>query len=173
MRISSACAAPILAFITVGCPISPDYEELTAATRTVRLVLDTADVQHLISQQESISSKEREEIERYTQDILRVGKECDSQPTGTACHQLGELLRNDAKFIPERTAFLNAMAREPGVWVPPNSYCRVVKRSPAMCSTHPQHNSTFVRVRISTGPSKGVEGWGCEGENVYSAWPML
>jgi hypothetical protein len=162
----------MLSLITVGCFLSPGYEELTERTRPVRLILDSVEVQHLISQQESFNSREREEMDHYTQESLRLGSECDRQPTGEACHRLKELLRNGMEYIPERAAFLDAMAREPSIRVAANSYCRVVKRSTAKCCKAVQDTCTFVKLRVTTGPSKGTEGWGCEGENVYSAWPM-
>ena len=172
VKIVSASVIAMLSLIYLGCFLNPSYDELTDRARPVRLILDSAEVQQLISQQESFTSREREEIDRYTQDSLRLGSECDRQPTGEACQRLKELLRNGMEYIPERAAFLDAMTREPSVEVAANSYCRVVKRSTAKCCKAVQDTCTFVKLRVTTGLSKGTEGWGCEGENVYSAWPM-
>jgi hypothetical protein len=170
MRIVSASAIVMLGLASGGCFLNPNYEMATDRTRSVQLILDSVEVQHLISQQESCSQKEEEEIDRFTQDILRFPTEC-SHP-GETCPDLEEIHKNAVRYIPERSAFLDAMAREATVTVPPNSYCRVIRRSLAKCTKNPQYTSTFVKVRITTGRSKGTEGWGCE-EDVYTAWPML
>ena len=170
MKIVFACAIVMLGLIHGGCFLNPNYEKVTDDTRSVRLISDSAEVQHLISQQESYGVREREEIARYTQEILRLAPEC--MRPGESCPRLEELQKNEARYIPERVAFLDAMARQPGVLVPPSSYCRVVKRSPAKCTKDPHYAPTFVKVRITTGPSKGTEGWGCEGDGVFTAWPM-
>ncbi len=160
----------MLSLIYFGCFLNPNYEKITDRTRSVRLILDSVEVQHLISRQESLSSRDRQEIDRYTQDVLRLAPEC--MHPGDTCPRLEELEKNGARYIPERVAFLDAMATEPGFSVPPNSYCRVVQRSPARCTKNPHYTPTFVKVRITTGPSKGKEGWGCEGDGVFTAWAM-
>jgi len=164
-----ACLLVMLSLIVVGCFLNPNYQMLTDRQKSVRLILDSAEVQHLISQQESFSSRERQEIVRYGQDIERLAPEC--MRPGETCPRLEESERNREHYIPERVAFLDAMATKPCVLVPPNSYCRVVQRSAAKCTKNPQYSSAFVKVRVSTGPSKGTEGWGCE-EDIFHAWPM-
>ena len=170
MKAAFACALVMLGLILVGCFLNPNYEMLTDRQRSVRLILDSAEVQNLISQQESFSLRERQEIIHYFQDIERLAPEC--MRPGESCPRLEELERNREHCIPERVAFIDAMAKKPGVLAPPNSYCRVVQRSGAKCTKNPEYSSAFVKVRVSTGPSKGTEGWGCE-EDIFHAWPML
>ncbi len=160
-------AVATLSLATVGFMLNPNYADVTD-TGPVRLILDSAEVQQLISQQESFGPKEREELDHYGQDLHRFGPECDRQPTGEACRRL----EDGAQYIPERVAFLKQMGREPAVLVATKSYCRVLKRSSAICRPSPIENPAFVKVRITTGPSKGTEGWGCEGVNVFGAWAM-
>src|SRR5260370_22554261 len=66
-----------------------NYEKITDRTRSVRLILDSVEAQHLISRQESLSSRDRQEIDRYTQDVLRLAPEC--MHPGDTCPRLEEL----------------------------------------------------------------------------------
>jgi hypothetical protein len=70
------------------------------------------------------------------------------------------------RYIPERVAFIDAMARARCVAVMPNSYCRIIERAEAICSKVPVANPRYVKVHITSGPSKGSEGWGCLGDGI-------
>ncbi len=77
--------------------------------------------------------------------------------------QTRELIRaqgaRNEQFV-GRGEFLEAMAKMPGFLVPYRSQCEVVERSRAACGP-PLYNELFVKVRITTGPMRGKEGWVC------------
>jgi hypothetical protein len=134
--------------------------------------LDTEEVHQLILRQDAFAAKERKEIELYFRDIIPLGQALDREQTNEAFRRYDQVKKNAAQYIPERVAFLDALARASTVQVAPNSYCRVLQRSEAICSSTPELNPSFVKVRITTGQSKGQEGWGCEGDNIFRAWAM-
>jgi hypothetical protein len=61
----------------------------------------------------------------------------------------------------ERRRLLDAMARQPGVLVAGEQYFRILEQSSVGCADDPITTSNFLRVRVTTGPSKGLEGWAC------------
>jgi hypothetical protein len=132
--------------------LNPDLQEMTGTN--VRLILDSDEVQGLIAKQSSYAAREKIEVDRYFR-----APAAEREP--------------DEKYIPERVAFLNAMTQAVSVPVPANSYCRVLKQSDTICSRHPGQNPTYIKVRITRGPAKGQEGWGCEGDGLFRviAWP--
>jgi hypothetical protein len=131
---------------------NPDLQEMTGTN--VRLILDSDEVQGLIAKQSFFAAREKVEVDRYFR-------------TPAADRESVE------KYIPERIAFLNAMAQAVSVPVPANSYCRVLKQSDTICGRYPDQNPTYIKVRIARGPAKGQEGWGCEGDGLFRviAWP--
>ena len=157
--------------LTVAC-VPPNYEDVTDRSRPVRVVLDSEEVRRLISQQDAFAPNEQKEIDVYFQAILLLGQAVDREQTNEACRRYEEAKKNAEHYIPERVVFLDAMARAPAVQVAPNSYCRVLQRSQAKCTRDPEFTCEFVKVRITSGPSKGQEGWGCEGDGIFGAWPM-
>jgi hypothetical protein len=64
--------------------------------------------------------------------------------------------------IPGRSQFLDAVRRQPGVSVPPGPYARQLERSKASCEPGQSKVGRLTRIRITTGPLKGMEGWVCE-----------
>lgn len=125
----------------------PDIQEMTG--RDIRLVLDSDEIQRLVAQQSAFEPQERIEVHRH----FAAGSPSTE--------------REIEKFIPERITFLKTMGRAPTVAVPAKSYCRVLQRSNAVCSPRPIENPTYIRVRITSGPLKGREGWGCEGDGLF------
>src|SRR5580704_7118791 len=97
-------------------------------------------------------------------------KPASSSTTG---RDLDQLLMHPEIHIPGRIAFLDALAREPTVVVAPGSFCRILQRSSAVCSRHPQENPDLIKVRVTGGINKGAEGWGCLGDGIglTTAWP--
>ncbi len=165
-------AVAILLLLTSGCLfLNPNHAAVTAARRQVRLVSDSPEVRRLIAQQEVFQPKERAEIDRFNEDASRLRQKWILEATPESARQLREL--DPERYIPERTAFLDAMAQAPGVTVQGGSYCRIIARSEAMCARYPGFNSIYFRVRITSGPSKGQEGWGCLGEDIRLNWPTL
>lgn len=164
--------AMIVALTFAACSLNPNYEDITDPSKSVRLVLDSNEARQLISRQDAFTPEERKEIDLYNRDIIAVAQELDREQTKEATHRYNEMKKNAARYIPERTAFLYAMARVPAVLVEPNSYCRVLQRSQAKCTNDPESNCEFVKVRVTSGPSRGREGWGCDGDGIYRAWAM-
>ncbi len=69
---------------------------------------------------------------------------------------------NPERYAPGRKEFLSAMSQQPGVMVPEKTYVRVLAGSGAMCNLEPVYTFTFVKVRITSGPLRGLEGWACQ-----------
>ena len=132
--------------------LNPDLQEMTGTN--VRLILDSDEVQSLIAEQSSFAAREKVEVDRYFRTPV-----AEREPV--------------EKYVPERIAFLKAMAEAASVSVPANSYCRVLKQSETICSRSPVENPRYIKVRITRGPAKGQEGWGCEGDGLFRviAWP--
>lgn len=58
--------------------------------------------------------------------------------------------------------FIAALAAQPSNLVAQNSYVQVLERSRASCARDPRVTDVYVRVRITSGPSRGKEGWLCQ-----------
>ena len=161
-------AVAILLLPTSGCLLlfNPNRAAITAARQQVRLVADSPEVRRLIAQQEAFSPQEKAEIDRFFADTASLEQKWFRDANPEALRQLREFGQHPERYIPERAAFLDAMVQAPGVTVPGQSYCRIINRSNAMCDRHPGHNPTYFKVRITSGPSKGQEGWGCLGEDI-------
>src|SRR5579862_834358 len=99
--------------------LNPDLQEMTGTN--VRLILDSDEVQSLIAKQSFFAAREKIEVDRYFR--TPVG---EREPV--------------EKYIPERIAFLNAMAQAVSIPVPANSYCRVLKHSDTICGRYPDQN---------------------------------
>jgi hypothetical protein len=117
--------------------VDKDYAFVTqgTASSTIHLIGDTSKVRALIADH-SPKTRQAEEMERSA---LR-------------------------EFVPAavkaRSEFLVAMAREPGIEVPGNSYARFLETSNAGCDKY-GNRFTYVRARITSGPRAGEEGWAC------------
>ena len=162
-------AVAIFLLPTSGCLLlllNPNRAAMTAARRQVRLVSDSPEVRRLIAEQEAFQLQEKTEIDRFHADSASLEQKWFRDANLEALRQLRELGQHPDRYIPERIAFLDAMARAPGVTVSGESYCRIINRSKAMCDRHPGPNPTYFKVRISIRPSKGQEGWGCLGEDI-------
>jgi hypothetical protein len=167
LRRCALCFAMVLSWASVGCQLfDPDYQAITRDRGEVRLIRDSERVQRLISQQSADRSRERIEVDRYLEEQARILQQNNR-------HELEQLQKHPEVYIPERIAFLDAMALEPAIVVQPRSYCRVLQRSTAVCTRRPQENPYFVKVRVTSGKDAGQEGWGCLGDGIglTVAWP--
>ncbi len=145
LRQCTLCSAMVLSWASAGCQLfDPDYRAITRDRGEVRLIRDSDRVQLLISQQSANQSRERTEVDRYLKEQARILQQNNR-------YELEQLQKHPEVYIPERIAFLDAMALEPTIVVPPKSYCRVLQRSTAVCTRRPQENPYFVRVRITSG----------------------
>jgi len=167
LRQCTLCSAIVLGWVSAGCQlVDPDYQAITRDRGEVRLILDSERVQRLVSRQSANQARERTEVDRYLKEQARIVQQNNR-------YGLEQLQKHPEVYIPERIAFLDAMALEPSVVVPPKSYCRVLQRSAAVCTRRPQENPYFVKVRITSGKNAGQEGWGCLGDGIALtvAWP--
>ncbi len=145
-----------------ACWLSPDREVVTSRAVPVCLIEDSDAVRRLIEQQDAIAAKDREEVRRFFDELGRLYRRSDP----AALAELRELSAHPEKFIPERIVFLNAIHSAKCTEVPESSYGRVLERSEAICSSHPQENPRLMKIAITTGSSKGVVGWGCLGDGL-------
>jgi len=77
------------------------------------------------------------------------------------------------RYMVERRKLLSEMARQPGVTVTGEQYFRIIEESPAGCADDPVTTSNYLKVRATTGPSKGSEGWACSRDvQPTGAWVM-
>jgi hypothetical protein len=156
----AACQAADLAILAI-----------TDGTHTVRLVRDSREVQALISRQSSLEAVDRVESDRFAEDHIRLLREKErKQASGfdvsSIERQLDLQRKHPEAYIPERIAFLKQMGQAVGFVVPPGSNCTIIERSEAICSESPLSNPRYVKVIITSGPLKGMAGWGCEGDGI-------
>jgi len=167
-----AALASILVVVLFSCQyLDPDREAITAPGHPVRLIVVTEETRRLVVQQSDLAAQDQAEVTRFSLDFDRLYQEVTrpskaGQPPPDKAGAGRAMLALAEAYIPERVAFLGAMARAPGVLVPGGSYCRITERSKAICSSYPQDNPEYVLVIITSGPSKGVKGWGCLGDGI-------
>jgi hypothetical protein len=168
-----------LALVLFGCDfLDPDRQHMTDRYRPVRLILQSEEVRKLVARQSAFAPQDRAEVDRFSRDFARLWaeatQESNNMEPGAAEGRVKRAMQASAeRYIPERVAFFSAMTRAPSVLVPGGSYCRIIEQSQAICSNDPSSNPEYVRVVITSGPSKGVEGWGCEGDGISRTvvWP--
>ena len=66
-----------------------------------------------------------------------------------------------------RSNLLAAVAGAPGFLVPAKSYCTIVEDSQVRCGSDPVYTVSYRLVRITSGPSRGREGWTCGPTQLY------
>lgn len=153
-----------------GCRLfDPDYQAITSPSGT-RLIVDSAEVQSLIAEHSVTNSHEEKELHRsfveHNKVFLRTkGKRTPEERDADAA-RLRELRQHPERHIPQRLMFLDKMAQAPSIVIPGASYCRILQRSDAICSRDPILNPEYIKVRITSGPLKGQEGWGCLGDGI-------
>jgi hypothetical protein len=126
-------AAMALVVTMVGC-YDPDRALETRDGSHARLVEDTPEIERLLSVQ-----KTRDDNDNV--DDMHIHPE---------------------RYAPSRKEFLAAMSRQPGVSVPEKTYARLLESSGAHCTPKPGYTTVYIKVRITSGPFLGREGWVCE-----------
>jgi hypothetical protein len=118
---------------------SPDhaYRTRSQVSNNVRLLIDSSEVRHLITVEET-----------------RVAKDAAMRKTPVT----------PGHYPLEHLEFLEAMNRQLANTAPIASYARLLIRSHAPCEADPTMSPKFVKVRITSGDKRGVEGWVCEDE---------
>ena len=71
------------------------------------------------------------------------------------------IAKEEKQEFPE-VEFMAALAAQPSNLVAQNSYVQVLDLSRASCARDPHVTDVYARVRITSGPSRGKEGWLCQ-----------
>ena len=124
-----------------------------------RLVNDPNTKILLISDSQAVRRLIADEDAREVE-IRKFFRESHSREERT--EHLKDMIRNPEKYPPGREEFLVAMAHMPGIYVGGKPYCDIVERSGSTCGHSPVETATFVFVKITTGRSRGQQGWICE-----------
>lgn len=144
-------------FATCGCDVLNPNRQIETGIAT-RLITPGPDVQRLLSAQRV----QDEEGERFW-------SEKHTQQEGT--ERVEQLRRNPDSIYPGRKQFLSAMAAQPAELVAANVYLRLLEESHVKCNNL-LYTTTFIKVRVTSGPFDGHVGWVCE-DDVFRTvvWP--
>jgi len=149
----------------VGCDLlNPDRELKTQDGVLARIIEDNPAVESLFSAERSRDA----EADRLMRDVLSHTEGLSD----TEGAKWFEIMRNPERITPGRREFLLAMSRQSGISVPGGTYARSLESSGPKCTLHPQELSAYIKVRITSGPFRGREGWVCE-DDVFRTvvWP--
>jgi hypothetical protein len=127
--------------------IDRNYENIVwgPASSTVHVASDGGNVRSLLSEAEIRDAE-------WARLSMPWGNQADYQ-------------RFVADYMPLRHSLIDAMDRATGFGVAGGSYCRILERSHAQCeSAAAFYSTTYVKIRVTTGASKGKEGWVCQGK---------
>ncbi len=155
--------ATFVVFTFTCCWLADKMAVVDAAS----LVLDSDEVRHLISQQSAFAPRESPEVNRYEAIEIPLLRDMERERTGNRStaelsSRLEDLHDHPERYIPERIAFIEALARARTVTVPAGSYCKILEKSEAICSRVPLYNPVYYKVVITSGPSRGQVGWTCD-----------
>jgi hypothetical protein len=140
-----------------GCRLY--YDCITRPGSVTKLVADSPEVHHLLA---AAADRDAE--------TMRLRRELSAQ---RQIDLTNDMMLHPKRYMVERRELLNTMARQPGVFVTGEQYFRILEQSPARCADYPNDTSTYLRVRVATGPSRGNEGWACSRDvQPIGAWVM-
>jgi hypothetical protein len=133
-----------------GCAliIPGHFWRIYGDARGVLLASDTPEVRQLIKDEDA----REEEVSHF----WREGHTREER-----VQRIGEMRMHPDRYPPGRSSFLSAMAQAGGMVVPSNSYCEVIEWSKSKCGKSPVETAVYVRVRVTTGRSRGATGWAC------------
>lgn len=148
--IRTAClpTAALIAVIVCGCDLINPNRQLKTQDRPVRLIAPSPAVDSLLSRQRI----QDEEADRF----WHVGHTKEE-----GIKRVEELQTNPESYYPGRSTFLLSMAQQPGESIPASSYLRLLETSKVKCSK-PLYTTTFIKVRVTSGPLVDRVGWVCE-----------
>ena len=160
----------------VGCQVA-DHQAVSNGNEAIRLVLDTPGAHGLVSKQSGLASTERREVQQYLSEtrnlLITLEQSKRTADSDAARARLDYIAKRPELYIPERIGFLDAIARERGLEVPPKSYCRILERSEAVCSRTPGENPVYVEIRVTSGAMKGSVGWACLPGDIFLVGPEV
>jgi hypothetical protein len=115
----------------------------------VTLITDSPEVRRMLAEEDA-----REE------EVSRFWREPHTREEGIA--HIRDMASHPDQYPPGRTEFLKAMSQMSGISVAGTSYCDLVERSKSKCGRLPIETAVYMLVRVTTGSSKGKQGWICE-----------
>jgi hypothetical protein len=113
----------------------------------VVLVTDSSEVRRLIALEEAHAPEE-----------IKAGEALLQQYEPLA---IVERRQHPERYFPEHSRFLDALAHQPSVKAPVGSYARLLEMSHAKCCADPSLSGEYAKVRLTSGPLRGREGWLC------------
>jgi hypothetical protein len=141
---------------SVGCElINPNRHYSIRAnppTAQVLAVYDSPEIRRLIADE----SAREEFVKRFWQ---------ENHTEEERIERVEDMDRHPEHYPQGRSEFLQAMANQPGFYVASETYCRVLKRSESRCGRTLLQTSAYELIRVTTGPTRGKQGWVC-GENI-------
>jgi hypothetical protein len=144
----SSLSALLLATMLSGCNLhilDPDYAYIARDEFATRLVLDSPAVEQLLSRNDLIA-----------------GQDWPGHTDQERIHGYADSDEHPEKFEAQRHALKNALADHPSVSILGQPYFRLLRQSTASCEPSGRNSSdVYILVRVTTGPSKGKEGWAC------------
>jgi hypothetical protein len=141
--------AAIASLVMMGGCFNSDRALVTQDSSHVYLVEDSPDVRRLLSVQKT-RDDEFDEFRR------------EKHTSEEGLRRVEDMLVNPERYAPGRKEFLVAMSRQPGISVPEKTYARLLQYSGAHCTPRPGYTTVYIKVRITSGPFLGREGWVCE-----------
>lgn len=127
--------------------VDPNYGCVTRPGSETRLVADSPEVRRLLSEAANREEKTKRLRLQLPEDrFTRMRLDMEIHPE---------------RYMSDRNALFAAMARRPSVTVIGQQYFRCLETSPAGCANDPSTTSNYLRARVTTGSSKGAEGWAC------------
>jgi hypothetical protein len=157
IRTRRALGTILLMLSAAGCRLY--YDCITRPGSVTKLVADSVEVRRLLAGaagREAQAERSRRELSNDQQ--VQLMNDMEARPE---------------RYMAERRKFLDSMGRQPGVFVAGEQYFRILEQSPAGCADDPVTTSNYLRVRVTTGPSKGSEGWACSRDvQPIGAWVL-
>jgi hypothetical protein len=138
----------VFALSLASCRLfDPAYACITRPGSITKLVADSPEVRRLLTDAATLEAEK-----------LRSRR---ALPDPEQLQLTIDMRAHPEQYMAERRKLLETMAQQPGVLVTGEQYFRILEQSPAGCADDPVTTSSYLRVRVSTGPSKGSEGWAC------------
>ena len=126
-----------------------------------RIVQDSPAVRDLLV----VEAVRDEQADRLLKERMRVrGK---NPETNSPEEEVRFMLELTKTIGPGRRELLQAMALEPAVAIPQKSYARRIETSEARCVPMQLATATFIKIRITSGPYRGREGWVCDADIIH------
>jgi hypothetical protein len=158
IRNKSHLLVAIASLVMTGGCFNPDRAEITRAGSLSRVVEDSPEVERLLS----IEKIRDAEVDQFRRKI----------PSREEAIKRGEdMMMNPERYAPGRKEFIFAMSQQPGVSVPGNTYVRSLATSGVKCNPNPIDSGIYIKVRITSGPFLGYEGWACQ-DNIGGTFAM-